>query len=47
MNNHGDGLRTYWTRRGGVVLDRGKLAEEEAEEPPPRGAAALFDDWGL
>ncbi len=20
---------------------------EEAEEPPPRGAAALFDDWGL
>ena len=20
---------------------------EEVEEPPPRGAAALFDDWGL
>ena len=27
---------------------RGRLeAAEEAEEPPPRGAAALFDDWGL
>ena len=35
------------TRAADGETAEGVEPAEEVEEPPPRGAAALFDDWGL